>query len=57
MRVLKSKEQQIDELREKIKRIERNNEQFDRLGRAKQSAPADFEFEIEGGGEQRSTRG
>ena len=49
MRVLNNKQKQIDLLKEKIDKLEEDNNKFDKMGNAKKKNESiDFEFELEG---------
>jgi TolA-binding protein len=48
MRVLNNKQRQIDLLQEKIEKLERNNNRFDKMGKVKKMESIDFEFELDG---------
>ena len=48
VRILNDKEKQIDLLKEKIQKVEKENDKFDNMGKFKKDKEIDFEFDLEG---------
>lgn len=48
MKVLNTKQRQIDLLQKKIEKMEKDNDKFDKMGKMKEQGSIDFEFDLEG---------
>ena len=48
MKVLNTKQRQIDLLQKKIEKMEKDNDKFDKMGKMTEQGSIDFEFDLEG---------